>query len=160
KEFTGRTANTHVFLTISYSEQFRDEDRQGEGPKAFTRVTEVAAIETHHHRPAGDGSLITLARVLFDQDSHIHEVDTSVQRRASALIGARSVGAEELQDFAVTEQKLAEELRSRIGRVHGWVRMPFKPSPIERVRIENPEAEIHDGQIEFDTPFIGAIGYV
>jgi len=159
KELSGHPANGHVYLSVAFVERFSEDDRQGEGARSYTRVIEAAHIEVHQHRPPQDGSVIALARVNFDAETHIREIDTGIQRHASAIIGGNSVGAEELQDSAVTEAKLSEELRSRIGRTHGWIRLPFKPSLIEKVRLDNPEAEIKDNVVDFDIGFVSAIGY-
>ena len=158
-EISGHTANGHVYLSVAYSERFEEIDRQGEGPKAYTRVVERPELAVHGHRPPADGSVVALARINFDGEAHIRDVDSSVQRRAGAAIGAGTIGAEELRADSVTEQKLSEELRSRMDRAHGWVRLPFKPFPIERVRIDNPETDIRDIVPDFDIGFISGIGY-
>jgi hypothetical protein len=159
KELSAHSPNGHVYLTTAYSERFDEEDRQGEGAKAYTRVVESPEIAVHGHRPATDGSVIALALVHFDGESNIREIDSGIQRRSTAAIVAGAVGTEELRDQAVTEQKLSEEIRARMGRTRGWVRLPFKPVPIERVRIDNPDAEIRDTAADFDIGFIPGIGY-
>jgi hypothetical protein len=78
---------------------------------------------------------------------------------AASIVGARSISAEELQDRSVTEEKLSEEVRTRLGHAAGWVRLPFKPTPVERVRVDQPEAEVRDAPPDYDTVFISGIGY-
>lgn len=159
KELSGHAANSNVYLSLSYAEALEDEDRQEEGSKNHTRVRELAVIDVHKQRPPTDGSVVAVARVEFDAEARVREIDTSVRKSAMSIVGPRSITGEELQDFVVTEQKLAEEVRSKLSRSQGWVRLPFKPNPVERVRVDQPEAEVRDVTPDYDTVFISGAAY-
>jgi hypothetical protein len=160
REVSGHPANGQVFVTIEHVERFDDEDRQSTGDvRDFTRVTERADIDLRRHQPPGDGAVITLARVYLDGDSAIREVDYSLRHPASSRVGLGMIGSDELADEAVTPDKLSDELRARLSTRRGWVRLPFKPFPIERVRILPDQQRVRDTVPDPRGQFILEIGH-
>jgi hypothetical protein len=149
----------HVFITISYHETHREDDRQSASePDSYRRVTEFPEIHAHRQAPAEENAALILARILVDGSGKIHEIDSWGRERAGSAILPGTVGTVELAEDSVTEEKLApgsvtEEalapsLRGSLG-ARGWLRVPFKPvrllatrpAPNVRVRVLENEAE-------------------
>jgi hypothetical protein len=142
-----------VYVTVAYRETFHKDDLQtGEGVENYRRVTEIPEIHVHAQAPPS-GAAIELARVTLDSSGNILSIDTSSRVHAGVHLGARSVhtdnlidgtvtrhkladGAvtsEKLADNSITDDKLADDLRSQFRHktTRGWVRLPFKPVPLE-----------------------------
>jgi len=104
--------HTVFFVVVSHKEYSDKADfRSSGGVENFTRITEGTEI-SFPHEPALDGSVIPLARVHLHEDSkHILHVDTEIPQRRRAGAQANSVG--------------------------GWLRLPFKPVRMDRMRVGN-----------------------
>lgn len=113
------------YVTVGYRESFEEADHHGgAGLDAYTRVTESAELRVERQSPPDDGSVVLLARMTLDSDGRIATLDTSVRKRAGAV----------LADALVTEEKLLPRLKSAL-RSQGWIRFPFKPSRLYPVRV-------------------------
>jgi len=100
--------NSETYVTIGYHESWDEEDHQTTGGvEGYSRVTEVPEILERRHQPRNDVSVVTLARVQLNELGHVHYIDmgSSVRKLAATSPAA------------------------------GWLRMPFKPIPLNPVRI-------------------------
>jgi hypothetical protein len=97
------------YVAVSYKEYSdRADFRSSGGVENYTRISEGAEV-SFPHEPPRDGSVIPLARVHLHEDSkHILHIQTEIPQRRRA--GARATG---------------------------WLRMPFKPVRLERMRVGN-----------------------
>lgn len=100
------------YVVVSHKEYSDKADfRSSGGVENYTRITEGAEI-SFPHEPPRDGSVIPLARVHLHEDSkHILNVETEIPQRRRAGAHATSVG--------------------------GWLRLPFKPVRLDRMRVGN-----------------------
>jgi hypothetical protein len=118
-------SNTNGYVVLSYREAFEETDHHGgAGLDAYTRVTESAELRVERQLPAEDGSVVLLAQMTTDSEGRIAKLDTSVRKKAGAV----------LADASVAEEKLAPRLKSAL-RGQGWLRLPFKPSRLFPVRV-------------------------
>ena len=143
KELTEGGPNEYLWLTLSLQEVFAEEDHQTpKGAEGYTRLTEQPAIAVERNRPDYEGAII-LASVRLDGRGHIGDIDASVRKYAASDIAPGSVRSEsladnvvtthKLADRAVTEHKLDPDLRLKLSARRGWVRVTFKPAPLEDV---------------------------
>lgn len=143
KEITEAGPNEYVWITLSYEEEFAEEDRRTpKGAEGYTRVTEHPRVGVERGRPDEEG-VIVLAGVRLNAHGHIEEIDSSVRKYAASDLAPGSVRSEALADSIVTTQKLADravtehkldpDLRYKLGTRRGWVRLTFKPTPLEDV---------------------------
>lgn len=117
--------STDAYVSVSYRESFDETDHHGgTGVDAYTRVTESAELRIERQSPSEDGLVLPLARMTLDSEGRIERLDTSVRKKAGAV----------LADASVTEDKLAPRLKSAL-RSQGWIRLPFKPSRLYPVRV-------------------------
>ena len=116
--------NQTVFLTFSSDEKTDDPRKSdyGEGPTRAVEYSVLSASTT-----SGAGASVTLASVRLDGNSKIvgGSISYSHTKYATSVLAPGSVGYRELADGSITEAKLGAGLRV------GWVRMPFKPIPLE-----------------------------
>jgi hypothetical protein len=123
--------NAVVYLTLSYDEGFEAHDRYPSGNEEhFVSTTEYAVFGHHTGAPPkSEHHPVVLAAVHLDSKGIIKTVDLSVRKDASARLAPGAVRTEALADASVTERKLDAALCALLeSRVHGWVRLPFKPS--------------------------------
>jgi hypothetical protein len=102
--------HTTFYLTIAYKEHSDKADfRNSGGVENYTRITEGAEINLTHQAPE-DGSVIPLALIRLDEASrNIRQIEMQIPLRRRAGV--------------------------RAERVSGWLRLPFKPVRLERVRV-------------------------
>lgn len=118
-------ANSHTYVTIEYRELFEHSDLETVGGvEGYLRVTELPEIKLRKHQPTPDGSVVALARVHLDEFSNIHHVDHSVRRRA----GSASTAS-------------------------GWVRLAFKPTRLELIRIDRKLIQPADAERRLEAEF-------
>jgi hypothetical protein len=100
------------YVVVSHKEYSDKADfRDSGGVQNHTRITEGAEI-SFPHEPPRDGSVIPLARVhLHEESKHILQVQTEIPLRRRAGAQATSVA--------------------------GWLRLPFKPVRMDRMRVGN-----------------------
>ena len=165
KDLSGFGPGVLVWVSISYRETFEEQDlQQAKGAEGYSRVTESPEVSAHKHRPAAEGGAIILATVRLDANGNIDDLDLSVRRYASTALGPGSVSAEELEsdavttpklaDRSVTEAKLADDLRRRLGSGRGWVRLTFKPVAYERVIFDHASERVSDTRADPRVGFI------
>lgn len=107
RDFSSFERSSHAYLTVAYAEAWDEADRHSAGGvEGYTRVTESPEVSEKKHEPAKDGSVITLARVHLNENGNIHRIEKEVR---TAL---------DTKSSAV-----------------GWMRLPFKPSRLEVLRI-------------------------
>jgi hypothetical protein len=96
-----------LYVTIGYKDDPTDR-RSGAG-EGHTRITEGALIDCVHEPPQ-DGSVIPLAHIHLDEASrHIRHVEMEIPLRRRA--------------------------GGQVSPVFGWLRLPFKPVRMERMRV-------------------------
>jgi len=123
-DLSGFAHMAHAWITLAYHEEHDPQDRHSAGGiEGYTRTTETCELAAARQQPSDDGSVITLARVQLNANGHVGEIDSSVRVHAGSL----------LRDGSVTRHKLAPELRDSLGA--GWLRMPFKPVKLDRLRL-------------------------
>jgi hypothetical protein len=99
--------NSHTWVTIAYGEAWEEGDRYASGGiEGYTRVTEAPVIGEKRHEPTRDGQVVTLARVRINENGHVHEV---FEGNLRTLLTNKSAAT-------------------------GWVRLAFKPLPLEVTR--------------------------
>jgi hypothetical protein len=109
RDLSSFNRDSHTFVTIAYAERSDEDDHQrAGGVEGYSRISEIPEISERKHEPPTDGTVLTLARVHLNDVGHVGHVDMgpSIRRRAVAPSPAA-----------------------------GWVRLPFKPSPLPPVRI-------------------------
>jgi hypothetical protein len=105
------TEHTSFYLTIAYKEHSDKADfHSSGGVENYTRITESAEIGLTR-QPPEDGSVIPLALI------HLDEASRNIRRIEMQIPLRRRAGA-------------------RAEPVSGWLRLPFKPVPMERVRVK------------------------
>ena len=144
KDLASFGANVQLWITIHYSDHYGEEDFQKfKGGEGFSRVTETPEIVINKNRPSPPGTAVILASVNLDADGRVGDIDLSMRKYVSPALAPGSVTSVELADqsvttpkladYGVTESKLSNDLRRKLGAGRGWVRMTFKPMPLERV---------------------------
>ena len=125
-----------VFITITYHEEFREEDRQNASEaESYQRVSEVPIIHSREQPPPDEeGIVLILARVHLDGSGKIKKLDELGRQTAGVAINRGAIGTEELAEDSVTEDKLAPQLRASFG-VKGWYRFSFVPHRIQTRRM-------------------------
>lgn len=119
----------HAFVVIAYREGFEQADHHSSaGVEGYTRVTEAPDVRTTSHHPPDDGVSVVLARIRFNEDGDIDEVERDVRRHSGLRLGHGSIHTAALADASVTAAKLAPDVR----RQTGWLRVCFKPLPEDR----------------------------
>ena len=110
-------ANGTIHITLSYEEE-PEELRHSEHGAGHGRMGEYAVLSTASTE--GAGASVTLATIRLDGNGRVADgsIDYAHTRYASSVLAPGAVGRREL----------AEGLRS------GWVRLPFKPVPLEDQR--------------------------
>lgn len=116
--------NQTVFVTFSFEEKLEDA-RKFEHGQGSVRMTEYSVLSAS--TTGGAGASVTLASVRLDANAKIVAGSVSYRhtKYASSILAPGAVGERELADGSVTQAKLGAGLRT------GWVRMPFKPFPLE-----------------------------
>lgn len=115
--------NSHTYITIAYGESWDEADHHsGDGVDGYMRVTEAPEIGEKRHEPAKDGSVVTLARVHFNENGNIQRIEKDIR--------------------ATLDTK---------GAASGWMRLPFKPVRMEVLRLNEKlvQAKQYEPGIEF-----------
>ncbi|PWT83696.1 MAG: hypothetical protein C5B57_06415 [Blastocatellia bacterium] len=111
-DLAGFSAGETVYLTLSYEEEPGEPRPSEQGEASAARVLEYSVLSAS--RTPGAGGAVTLARITLNAAGS-EAVSYDDTPYASSLVGAGRIGYRELE----------RGLRS------GWVRMPFKPFPLE-----------------------------
>jgi hypothetical protein len=109
RDLSSYDRSSHVYITIGYNEAWDEADLHAAGGvEGYARVMEAPKIAEAKDQLPADGSLVTLARVHLDDVGHVGEIEMRPPVRKRA--GFTSTAA-------------------------GWVRLPFKPVPLNPVRV-------------------------
>src|SRR5256714_2753886 len=97
--FDAFAANSQVYVTIKYDEDWADKDTQSTND--YRRKTERPKVGASATAPAADAADVVLAVVKLDKDKAVAQVDRSVRRYAGSRIGS-SDGGDEFSIYADT----------------------------------------------------------
>ncbi len=110
--------NSHTYIVVAYAETWDEADlHSAGGVEGYTRVTETPEIREKRHEPPRDGSVVTLAKVHINDAGHVShvEMDASIRKHC----GVSNPAA-------------------------GWMRLPFKPTRLNPIRIDRRLARPSD----------------
>ncbi len=116
--------NQTVYIALSFEEKL-EENRAFEQAEGPARMAEFSIASAGTSQPTGGA--VTLATVRLDGAARIVELSVSYEHAnyASSILAPGVVGYREIADYSITQAKLGQGLRT------GWVRMCFKPIPME-----------------------------
>jgi hypothetical protein len=114
-DLTGFSRGEAIYIVLAYEEEGGDPHLSEHGEAHTSRVIEYSVLSASE--TAGAGGAVTLARVTL-QAKHGDVVSYANTQYASSLVGPHRIGYRELQP----------------GLRRGWVRLPFKPFPLEEAK--------------------------
>jgi len=114
-DLAGFSPGEMIYVLLSYEEEAGDPRPSDHGDAGASRVTEYSVVSAS--TTAGAGGAVTLARVSLNAKAP-EAVSYATTPYASSHVGVGRVGFRELQ----------------AGLRRGWVRLPFKPFPMEEAK--------------------------